>query len=67
MDFMCSKSHRYRGEQLVVQTLNKDENFISLKNGNGLIDLFKEHNLYNLIFKIEDSLRIESTNIVNPQ
>lgn len=52
----------FKWRQKSIQVLNKDESFISLKNGNELIDLFREHNLYNLIFKMEDSLRIESTN-----
>ncbi len=41
------------------QKYEKDENFISLKTGNELIDLFKKFNLYNQVFKIEDSLKID--------
>ncbi len=37
----------------------KNEGFISLVNGNELIDLFKEYDLYNRIFKIEDSIKID--------
>ena len=44
-----------------TQELNKASNYISLKNGNELIDLFKQYNLYDQVFNIEDSLRIEST------
>lgn len=43
-----------------IQDLGKSENFISLKNGNDLIDLMKEHGLYNQIFQIEDSIKIHS-------
>lgn len=41
-----------------IQDLGKSEDFISLKNGNELIDLMKEHGLYNQIFQIEDSTKI---------
>ncbi|QOW09925.1 AAA family ATPase [Kaistella flava (ex Peng et al. 2021)] len=34
-------------------------NFISLKDGNAIIDLIKEHNLYNTSFELEDSLKID--------
>ncbi len=37
---------------------SKESPFISIKNGNELIDLFKEHGLYNQIFQIEDSRKI---------
>lgn len=37
---------------------NLKDDFIILKDGNDLIDLFKTHNLYNQVFKIEDSLKI---------
>ncbi|WP_445720136.1 NACHT domain-containing protein [Flavobacterium sp.] len=37
---------------------NLKDDFIILKDGNNLIDLFKTHNLFNQIFKIEDSLKI---------
>ena len=37
----------------------KSNSFIKLKNGNELIDLFKEHNLYNQVFDIEDSTKID--------
>lgn len=37
----------------------KANDFIQIKNGNELIDLFKEHNLYNQIFKIEDSIKLD--------
>jgi hypothetical protein len=38
---------------------SKESSFISIKNGNELIDLFKEHGLYNQIFQIEDSIKID--------
>lgn len=41
-----------------VESLGKNENFISLKNGNELIDLMKEHGLYNRIFEITDSNKL---------
>ncbi len=37
----------------------KSDTFIKLKNGSELIDLFKEQNLYNQVFKIEDSVKID--------
>ncbi len=43
-----------------IKRLGKAENFISIKNGNELIDLMKEHGLYNQIFQIEDSIKIHS-------
>ncbi len=42
-----------------LNELSKNDNFIQLKNGNYLIYLLKEHNLYNQVFKIEDSLKID--------
>lgn len=39
---------------------SKNSTFIQIVNGNELIDLLKEHNLYNQIFKIDDSLKIEA-------
>lgn len=43
-----------------IKRLGKAENFISVKNGNELIDLMKEHGLYSQIFQIEDSIKIHS-------
>ena len=37
---------------------NLKDDFIILNDGNDLIDLFKTHNLFNQVFKIEDSLKI---------
>jgi len=37
----------------------KEETFIKLINGNEIIDKMKEHNLYNTIFKIEDSIKLQ--------
>lgn len=42
-----------------VLKYGKNADFISLKNGNEIIDLLKRHNLYNEAFKIEDSLTLE--------
>jgi hypothetical protein len=41
-----------------LRNYSKEESFIKLTNGNELIDLLKEYNLYNQIFKIEDSKKI---------
>ena len=38
---------------------NKSISFISLKNGNELIDLFKEHGLYNKVFEIDIANKID--------
>jgi hypothetical protein len=47
---------------------SKGVNFIKLTNGNELIDLFKVNDLYNQVFKIEDSLKItEIHNAVVPK
>lgn len=37
----------------------ENEKFISIRNGNELIDLFKQYGLYNQVFKIEDSIKID--------
>lgn len=42
-----------------ITEYSKEVNFIKLKNGNELIDLFKANDLYNQVFKIEDSLKID--------
>jgi DNA replication protein DnaC len=42
-----------------LKEYTKDKNFIKLTNGSELIDLLKELNLYNQIFKIEDSIKID--------
>lgn len=48
--------------------LNKDGDFIKLKNGNELIALMKQHNIYNQIFEIEDSQNIlKILNILEPK
>lgn len=36
----------------------RTDSFISLKMGNELIDLFKQHDLYNQVFEIDDSIKI---------
>lgn len=41
-----------------IKKHSKAQEFIKLKNGNELIDLFKEKDLYNNVFKIEDSIKI---------
>ncbi len=47
---------------------SKKNEFIKVVNGNELIDLFKEHDLYNTIFGIEDSKKIDEIhNILCPK
>lgn len=48
----------FKWKQKKIKECSKDANFITLVNGNELIDLLKENNLYNQIFKIDDSLKI---------
>jgi hypothetical protein len=42
-----------------VEEHSKENDFIQIINGNELIDLFKELGLYNQIFKIDDSIKID--------
>ncbi|WP_426091301.1 hypothetical protein [Flavobacterium sp. DSR3-2] len=42
-----------------IKQHNKSKTFITIKNGNELITLFKEQDLYNQIFNIADSLKID--------
>lgn len=49
----------FKWKHKMIQEYNKGKSFICLKNGNELIDLFKEHNLYNSIFMMEDSKKID--------
>jgi len=51
---------QWKNEQIKIY--NKTPDFIKLKNGNELIDLFHVHDLYNQYFKIKDSLKIEDSN-----
>lgn len=56
------------GNKKKIEENSKDTNFIKLVNGNELIDLLKENDLYNQIFKIDDSLKIaEIYNAVVPK
>jgi hypothetical protein len=43
----------------MVKENNKSDDFISLKNGNELIELMKFHDIYNTVFQMEDSLRLK--------
>jgi len=43
-----------------IEEYSKESEFIKVKNGINLIDLMKEHNIYNQIFQMEDSLKIDS-------
>jgi Cdc6-like AAA superfamily ATPase len=42
-----------------INSKGKDTNFISIKNGNELIDLFKQQNLYNQVFQIDQARKID--------
>lgn len=58
----------FKWKQKKIEENSKDTNFIKVVNGNELIDLFKENDLYNQIFKIDDSLKIaEIYNAVIPK
>lgn len=41
-----------------IKELNKEEDFIKIINGNEIIDLMKEHDIYNTIFQIDDSIKL---------
>lgn len=43
----------------MVKQYNLEEGFIILNDGDNLIDLFKEENLYNQVFQLEDSIKID--------
>jgi len=49
----------FKWKKKKIDENNKLSNFISLINGNELIDLMREHDVYNQIFQMEDSLRIK--------
>lgn len=42
-----------------LEKIGKDKSFIQLRNGNYLIDEFKHYKIYNTIFKIDDSIKID--------
>ena len=48
---------KWKNEKILEYS--QDNEFISLQNGIHLIDLMKEYNVYNQIFQMQDSLRIE--------
>lgn len=50
----------FKWKHKMVEKYSKDKDFIKLTNGNELIDLFKELDLYNQIFNMEDSLKIDA-------
>jgi hypothetical protein len=50
----------FKWKNKVTSNNKRDSQFVSIKNGNELISLFKEYNLYNQVFKIEDSLKIDA-------
>jgi hypothetical protein len=43
----------------MIKVYNKSDDFISLKNGNELIELMKLHDIYNTVFQMKDSLRLK--------
>jgi len=43
----------------MIKEHNLADDFINLKDGDDLIDLLKEHNLYNTVFEKEDSIKID--------
>ncbi len=45
-----------------IKKHDKTDAFITLRSGNELIDLMKKYDVYNAIFKIEDSILIKDTN-----
>jgi len=48
---------KWKNEKLLEYS--QDNEFISLQNGIHIIDLMKKHDVYNQIFQMQDSLRIE--------
>lgn len=48
----------FKWKQKKIAQHSKDSDFIKLVNGNELIDLLKENDLYNQVFQITDSLKI---------
>jgi hypothetical protein len=49
----------FKWKHTKIKEFKKDKGFIKLINGNELIDLMKEFDLYNRVFKLEDSMKIE--------
>lgn len=49
----------FKWKKRKTDEFKKSDSFISIKNGNELIDLFKQHKLYNQVFKINDSIKID--------
>lgn len=49
----------FKWKKKKIDKHKKSNSFIQLKNGNELIDLFRVHSLYNQIFLIEDSRKID--------
>jgi len=49
----------FKWKKKQLQTYSKESEFIKLRNGNELIDLLKEHNLYNRVFKIDEAIKID--------
>jgi Cdc6-like AAA superfamily ATPase len=49
----------FKWKKKKIDEHTKSNSFIKLKNGNELIDLFKEQKLYNEVFKIDDAIKID--------
>lgn len=49
----------FKWKKKQIETYSKDNHFIKLMNGNELIDLLKEHSIYNQIFKIDEAIKID--------
>ncbi len=50
-----------------IKKYSKNKDFIQLKNGNEIIQLMKNFDIYNQVFRIKDSLLIEETNDILKQ
>lgn len=49
----------FKWKKKMTTTHNKSSSFITIKNGNEIINLLKENGLYSQFFKIEDSIKID--------
>lgn len=49
----------FKWKKKQIDKYSKENEFIKLKNGNELIDLLKEQNIYNQVFKIVEAIKID--------
>jgi hypothetical protein len=49
----------FKWKKKQIETYSKENHFIKLINGNELLDLFKEQNIYNQVFKIDEAIKID--------